>query len=705
QCTHVDKPSQSVRQHLQQNLKGQERALESVVGAIEAWEFSRLSSKDRTPLVLAITGPTGTGKTEMSNLLAESLFKRKKRLPNSEKRVPSGLLIFRLAEHLHHCSGKAVVVIDEVQKVIPHTLDVLMEAVSSSAQFSYYKHGVTKNIDTSNVIFVLVSDIGVTDMEQVMIQYETREEIPTVALERVVKAALDDQWKRLDFGKMIDQVRTAAMLLVRRHSHIVEIIALKLKQLDENYRGKYWHRLWIEVSYDRQEGRRSDNIADYMSRLDSVHYKVRSAVINGKVTSSKVFAKYGARDVETGPIQLLKSKLLRYLRPFNPGTELESAEIWGGAEEGLDPEILLMSNEELRQRIRLLDNDIRIMRSDIQRINHESNSQRERIKENNEKVKLNKQLPYLVANVVEILELEDDEDEQDGAATDVDAQRKGKSAVIKTSTRQTIFLPIPGLVEPNGLIPNDLVGVNKDSYLILEKLPSEYDSRVKAMEVDEKPTEEYSDIGGLDKQIQELVEAVVLPMTHKEKFDAIGILPPKGVLLHGPPGTGKTLLARACAKQTDAIFLKLAAPQLVQMFIGDGAKLVRDAFELAKEKCKDEDRGGAIIFIDERTMLELLNQLDGFTNNTKIKVIAATNRPDVLDPALLRSGRLDRKLPHPTEEARARILQIHSRKMNVDTEAGMLALRRESTVIKHEDFMEGISVVSAKKKATLQYYA
>ncbi|KAE8896751.1 hypothetical protein PF005_g541 [Phytophthora fragariae] len=330
QCTFVDKPSQVVRSHLQQNLKGQERAVEAVVGAIEAWEFSRTSTKDRAPLVLAITGPTGTGKTETSNLIAEALFKRKKKLPNSEKRVPSGLLIFRgedfsdnftnpiteyhtqiktrLAEHLHHCSGKAVVVMDEVQKVIPHTLDVLMEAVSESSQFSYYKHGVTKNIDTANVIFVLVSDIGVADMEQVMIQYETREEIPTVQLERVVKSALDDQWKRLDFGKMIDQV---IPFLPFEHQHIVEIIALKLRQLDENYRGKYWHRLWIE-----------DNIADYMSRLDSVHYKVRSAVINGKVTSSKVFAKYGARDVETGPIQLLKSKLLRYLRPFNPDAEI-----------------------------------------------------------------------------------------------------------------------------------------------------------------------------------------------------------------------------------------------------------------------------------------------------------------------------------------------------------------------------------------------
>ncbi|KAG7379155.1 hypothetical protein PHYPSEUDO_008931 [Phytophthora pseudosyringae] len=335
QCTFADKPSQTVRQHLQENLKGQERAVEAVVGAIEAWEFSRSSTKDRAPLVLAITGPTGTGKTEMSNLIAEALFKRKKKLPNSEKRVPSGLLIFRgedfsdnftnpiteyhtqiktrLAEHLHHCSGKAVVVMDEVQKVIPHTLDVLMEAVSESSQFSYYKHGVTKNIDTANcmpmqVIFVLVSDIGVGEMEQVMIQYETRDEIPTVQLERVVKSALDYQWKRLDFGKMIDQV---IPFLPFEHQHIVEIIALKLRQLDENYRGKYWHRLWIE-----------DNIADYMSRLDSVHYKVRSAVVNGKVKSSKVFAKYGARDVETGPIQLLKSKLLRYLRPFNPDAEI-----------------------------------------------------------------------------------------------------------------------------------------------------------------------------------------------------------------------------------------------------------------------------------------------------------------------------------------------------------------------------------------------
>ncbi|KAM8971717.1 26S proteasome regulatory subunit 6A [Sarcophilus harrisii] len=422
------------------------------------------------------------------------------------------------------------------------------------------------------------------------------------------------------------------------------------------------------------------------------------------------------------------------------------ASVWDEAEQdGIGEEVLKMSTEEIIQRTRLLDSEIKIMKSEVLRVTHELQAMKDKIKENSEKIKVNKTLPYLVSNVIELLDVDPNDQEEDGANIDLDSQRKGKCAVIKTSTRQTYFLPVIGLVDAEKLKPGDLVGVNKDSYLILETLPTEYDSRVKAMEVDERPTEQYSDIGGLDKQIQELVEAIVLPMNHKEKFENLGIQPPKGVLMYGPPGTGKTLLARACAAQTKATFLKLAGPQLVQMFIGDGAKLVRDAFALAKEKAP------SIIFIDEldaigtkrfdsekagdrevqRTMLELLNQLDGFQPNTQVKVIAATNRVDILDPALLRSGRLDRKIefPMPNEEARARIMQIHSRKMNVSpdvnyeelarctddfngaqckavcVEAGMIALRRGATELTHEDYMEGILEVQAKKKANLQYYA
>jgi len=414
-------------------------------------------------------------------------------------------------------------------------------------------------------------------------------------------------------------------------------------------------------------------------------------------------------------------------------------------EETLGEEVLRMDTTDIIGRTRLLDSEVKIMRSEIMRISHELQSQKDKIKENVEKIKVNKTLPYLVSNVIELLDMDPQGEEEEGANVDLDSQRKGKSAVIKTSTRQTYFLPVIGLVDHEKLTPGDLVGVNKDSYLILDTLPAEYDSRVKAMEVDERPTEQYSDVGGLGKQIQELIEAVVLPMTHKERFINLGIQPPKGVLLYGPPGTGKTLLARACAAQTKSTFLKLAGPQLVQMFIGDGAKLVRDAFALAKEKTP------AIIFIDEldaigtkrfdsekagdrevqRTMLELLNQLDGFSSSSQIKVIAATNRVDILDPALLRSGRLDRKIefPHPNEEARARIMQIHSRKMNVSpdvnfeelarctddfngaqckavcVEAGMIALRRETAQISHEDYMDAIMEVQAKKKANLVYFA
>ncbi|KNZ44559.1 uncharacterized protein VP01_903g6 [Puccinia sorghi] len=416
--------------------------------------------------------------------------------------------------------------------------------------------------------------------------------------------------------------------------------------------------------------------------------------------------------------------------PSNPqpssssaGKEPASEDVKMEAEPELDPEILKASPEEIMTRTRLLDNEIKIMRSENLTLSHEATMMLDKIKDNTDKIKNNKQLPFLVANVVEILDIDPDVHEsEEGAQVDLDS---------------TIFLPLIGLVDADKLKPGDLIGVNKDSYLVLDTLPAEYDSRVKAMEVDERPTETYTDIGGLDKQIEELVEAVVLPMQQADKFKTLGIKPPKGVLMYGPPGTGKTLLARACAAQTKACYMKLAGPSLVQMFIGDGAKLVRDAFELAKEKAP------AIIFIDEldaigtkrfdseksgdrevqRTMLELLNQLDGFGSDDRIKVISHSHpltihlMADISGVGLLLT------------DARARIIEIHSRKMNVGkgvnfeelarstdefnaaqlravaVEAGMIALREGANEIHHEHFLSGILEVQSKKKNDQFYFA
>ncbi|KAL8437791.1 hypothetical protein ACSSS7_000672 [Eimeria intestinalis] len=317
---------------------------------------------------------------------------------------------------------------------------------------------------------------------------------------------------------------------------------------------------------------------------------------------------------------------------------MDSAEVWG-EEDGVTAEVETLTAAELRMRTSLIDSELKYFKSEANKLKFELNNMQERIKDAIEKIRLNKQLPYLVGSVVELFDNEE-EGEEDGAATDIDSQRKGKCIVIKTSTRQTVFLPVIGLVEADQLKPGDLVGVNKDSYLVLDKLPAEYDARVKAMEVDERPTEEYSDVGGLDKQIQELIEAI-------------------GVLMYGPPGTGKTLLARACAAQNPPHLLPAS---LLFPFA--------DELDAIGTKRFDSELSGDREV--QRTMLELLNQLDGFSSDDRIKVIAATNRPDVLDPALLRSGRLDRKieLPHPNEDARERILQIHARKMTVNKAGG-----------------------------------
>ena len=403
--------------------------------------------------------------------------------------------------------------------------------------------------------------------------------------------------------------------------------------------------------------------------------------------------------------------------------------------------------DQIKQKIKSLEARTQYFRGEINKMKVDIKKFNAIIKENKSKLLLRTGLPHLVSTVAEIFDLESQEHEEGSGLEQNDLHKKSKKgAIIKTSTRNTIFLPVIGFVEPEELKPLELVGVDKDTYLIFEKLPAEYDSRVRVMELDTKPTEKYTDMGGVDKQIQELEEAIVFPLEKKHLFEAIGIKPPKGVLMYGPPGTGKTMLARAVAAKVKATFLKLAGSQLVQTYIGDGAKMVRDAFALAREKAP------TIIFIDEidavglkrsasnehggkevqRTMLELLNQLDGFSSSDNVKVIAATNRADVLDPALLRSGRLDRKIefPMPNEEGRAKILEIHSRKMHYNNkaidfkefarmtddfngamlkavciEAGMIALRREGAEVTHADYVEGINQVKAKKKAKLYYYS
>jgi proteasome regulatory subunit len=261
------------------------------------------------------------------------------------------------------------------------------------------------------------------------------------------------------------------------------------------------------------------------------------------------------------------------------------------------------------------------------------------------------------------------------------------------------------------------------------------------MEVDERPNVRYEDIGGLDKQIQEIREVVELPLKHPELFEKVGIEPPKGILLYGPPGTGKTLLAKAVATETNATFIRVVGSELVKKFIGEGAALVKDIFKLAKEKAP------SIIFIDEidaiaakrtealtggdrevqRTLMQLLAEMDGFDPRGDVKVIGATNRPDILDPAILRPGRFDRiiEVPPPDEKGRLEILKIHTRKMNLKdvdlaeiakitegcvgadlkaicTEAGMNAIRELRDYVTMEDFRKAVEKIMEKKRAKVQ---
>ena len=300
--------------------------------------------------------------------------------------------------------------------------------------------------------------------------------------------------------------------------------------------------------------------------------------------------------------------------------------------------------------------------------------------------------------------------------------------VVKSSTGPDFIVSVSTYCPPEDLIPGARVSLNKQSLSVMSVLPAPLDPVVTGAEIVEKPMITYDDIGGLKEQMLELREAVEDPLLRPELYKKVGIEPPKGVLLVGPPGTGKTLMAKAVANATQATFIRLVGSELVQKYIGEGARLVRELFELAKEKAP------SIVFIDEldsvgakrldvstsgdrevqRTLMQLLAELDGFTPMSNVKIIGATNRPDILDDALLRPGRFDRivEIGLPDEKGRAEIFKIHLSHMNIGddvntiklseltegasgaeiksicTEAGMLAIRDNRDTVVMDDFMK-----------------
>ena len=369
--------------------------------------------------------------------------------------------------------------------------------------------------------------------------------------------------------------------------------------------------------------------------------------------------------------------------------------------------------DALQERLEVLEQQNEEMRDKLLDANAENNKYQQKLERLSHENKKLKQSPLFVATVQEI--------NDDGVVIKQHGNNQEALTEVTDEMRED-------------LEPGARVAVN-NSLSIVKRLDDEADVRARVMQVEESPDVGYEDIGGLTEELNEVRETVELPLKSPELFDTVGIEPPSGVLLHGPPGTGKTLMAKAVANQTDATFIKMAGSELVHKFIGEGAKLVRDLFQVAR------DHEPAVVFIDEidaiaskrtdsktsgdaevqRTMMQLLSEMDGFEDRGEIRIIAATNRFDMLDRAILRPGRFDRliEVPLPDEEGREKIFRIHTRKMNVSedvdfeslarateemsgadiraicTEAGMFAIREERTEVTMTDFQEATEKLEA----------
>lgn len=333
-----------------------------------------------------------------------------------------------------------------------------------------------------------------------------------------------------------------------------------------------------------------------------------------------------------------------------------------------------------------------------------------------------KRMPLFVAVVIDLL-----------GKGEVYLRQQGNNQEYITHVNDELF---------SQLKPGTKVAVN-NALSIVRIVGNIFDSRVRVMELDESPDMTFDHVGGLEKEIEEVREAVEYPLTRPEIFARIGVEPPKGILLYGPPGTGKTLIAKAVAHEAKATFIRMSGSELVHKYIGEGAQLVRELFSLAREKAP------SIVFIDEidavgstrtndgtsgsaevqRTLMQLLAEMDGFNNRGDVRIMAATNRVDMLDPALLRPGRFDRviAIPLPDKAGRKAILGIHSRKMTlidvdldrivdmtenatgadlqaVCREAGMMAVRREADGVTEKDFEKAVRKVKAEVVTDLRMY-
>jgi proteasome regulatory subunit len=359
--------------------------------------------------------------------------------------------------------------------------------------------------------------------------------------------------------------------------------------------------------------------------------------------------------------------------------------------------------EDLQEQLEVLREQKQEMEEKLLDANAEKNrveQKLDRVTRENEKLKQN---PLFVATVEEVTD--------DGVIVRQHGNNQEALTEITDELREE-------------LEAGDRVTIN-NQLAVVDKIDAETDARAQAMHVEGSPDVTYDDIGGVDEQMNEVRETIEMPLENPEQFDTVGIDPPSGVLLHGPPGTGKTMLAKAVANQTDATFIKMAGSELVHKFIGEGAKLVRDIFEVAREE------EPAVLFIDEidaiaaertdsktsgdaevqRTMMQLLSEMDGFDDRGDVRIIAATNRFDMLDDAILRPGRFDRliEVPEPETDGRKKIFQIHTREMNTEdldydelaavaegasgadieaicTEAGMFAIRDNRDTVTMEDF-------------------